>query len=129
MNRVVLDASALLAMMQEEPGGEMVADIIADAVISAVNLSEAADYYARQGMPRATLTAMFADLPVAVIPADADQAIEAAMLRPLTQKAGLSLGDRHCLALARKLGCEALTTDRAWEGIAVSAGVSVRLIR
>ena len=125
----MLDASALLAMMLEEPGGNRVADVITEAAISAVNLSEAADYYARLGMPRDILTAMLADLPVAVVPADVDQAIDAAMLRPLTQKAGLSLGDRYCLALARRLECEALTTDRAWLKIAEDVGVSVGVIR
>lgn len=129
MSRFVLDASALLAMMLEEPGGNRVADVITEAAISAVNLSETADYYARQGMPRDMLTAMLADLPVAVVPADVDQAIDAAMLRPLTQKAGLSLGDRYCLALARQRGCEALTTDRAWPKIAKDVGVRVSLIR
>lgn len=116
-------------MMLEEPGGNKVADVITEAAISAVNLSEAADYYARQGMPRDMLTAMLADLPVAVVSADVDQAIDAAMLRPLTQKAGLSLGDRYCLALARHLGCEALTTDRAWLKIAKDVGVKISLVR
>ena len=129
MSRFVLDASALLAMMLEEPGGSRVAQIITEAAISAVNLSEVADYYARLGMPRDMLTAMLADLPFTIVPADADQALDAAMLRPLTQKAGLSLGDRYCLALARQLGCEALTTDRAWLKIAKDVGVRVSLIR
>jgi PIN domain nuclease of toxin-antitoxin system len=125
----VLDASALLAMMLEEPGGNRVAAVITEAAISAVNLSEAADYYARQGMPRDMLSAMFADLPIEVVLADIDQAIDAAMLRPSTQKAGLSLGDRYCLALARQLGCEALTTDRAWLKIAKEVDVRVTVIR
>ena len=129
MSRVVLDASALLAMMLEEPGGDSVARIITEAAISAVNLSEVADYYTRLGMPRDMLIAMLADLPVTVVPAEADQAIDAAMLRPLTQRAGLSLGDRYCLALARQLGCEAHTTDRAWLKIAGEVGAKVAVIR
>jgi len=129
LSKAVLDASALLAMLLDEPGGDRVARMAADATISVVNLSEAADYYARQGMPRDVLVRMFADLPVAVATADAELAIDAAMLRPLTNKAGLSLGDRFCLALARRLGCEAVTADHAWLTIAEEAGVRIALIR
>jgi PIN domain nuclease of toxin-antitoxin system len=116
-------------MMLREPGGDQVADLAPDSAISSVNLSEAADFYARQGMPRALLTEMFGELPLQIIPADREQAIDAAMLRPLTSKAGLSLGDRYCLALAKRLNCEALTTDRAWLKVADEIGVRIKVIR
>jgi ribonuclease VapC len=61
------------------------------------------------------------------VPFDDDLAFAAAALRPETRAAGLPLGDRACLALARRRNRAVLTADRAWAR--VSVGVDVRLIR
>ena len=40
MSSAVLDASALLAFLRREPGGERVEEVLADSVISTVSLAE-----------------------------------------------------------------------------------------
>ena len=128
-----LDASALLALLQNEPGAQVVEDAIADgATISTVNLAEALSTMARKGADPATALATMTERGViggaiTVEPFTLADAVEAARLRPLTAKAGLSLGDRSCLALARRLGTAALTADQTWRGIDLP--VEVRSIR
>ena len=128
-----LDASALVALLQNEPGAQVVEDAIADgATISTVNLAEALSTMARKGADPATALATMTERGViggaiTVEPFTLADAVEAARLRPLTAKAGLSLGDRSCLALARRLGTAALTADQTWRGIDLP--VEVRSIR
>lgn len=126
MSDVVLDASALLALLFAEPGAEAVAAVLADALISSVNLAEVASRLTDRGVPEADARAAIAATGVRIVEFDSDQAWEAARLRGPTRAAGLSLGDRACLALARTRSLPALTGDRAWTGI---AGVEVVLIR
>jgi len=64
---------------------------------------------------------------IAVEPVTTEDAIEIARLRPLTRKHRLSLGDRACVALARRLGASAVTADGAWS--AADLDVNVRRIR
>jgi ribonuclease VapC len=128
-----LDASALLALLQNERGAEVVEDAIADgATISTVNLAEALSTMARKGADPAIALATMTERGViggaiTVEPFTLADAVEAARLRPLTATAGLSLGDRSCLALARRLGTPALTADQPWRGIDLP--VEVRSIR
>jgi ribonuclease VapC len=129
----VLDASALLAHLQDEPGADVVGDAIAGgAVISTVNLAEVFSRFADRGGDPAKLAADLThrgllDGAIAVEPFTAADAIDVGRLRPLTRDAGLSLGDRACLALARRLDAPALTADTDWQGIA--HGVELRTIR
>ena len=130
----VLDASALLAYLGDEPGSDVVAETIAaGATISTVNLAEVLGMLATRGAdPAAVVTQLTArgllDGAIAVEPFTAADATEAARLRPLTRSAGLSLADRACLALAHRLAAEALTADRAWLGVGVD-DVRIRGIR
>jgi ribonuclease VapC len=120
----VLDASALLAHLRDEPGAEVAAEAIASgAVISTVNLAEVFSRVADRGGDAAQLAAELTqsgllDGAITVEPFTTADAIEAARLRPLTRDAGLSLGDRACLALARRLDAPALTADIDWQGVA-----------
>ena len=129
----VLDASALLAHLRDEPGADVVADAIASgAVISTVNLAEVFSRVADRGEDPAKLAAELTqsgllDGAITVEPFTAADAIDAGRLRPLTRDAGLSLGDRACLALARRLDAPALTADTDWQGVA--HGVELRPIR
>jgi ribonuclease VapC len=125
----VLDASAVLAFLLREPGGAVVSPRLPEAAITTVNLSEVAGYYARVGKAEPDIRAMLAVLPVARIEFDIELAFDAAMMAPLTKPAGLSLGDRSCLALARRLDVPALTADRHWLKIAQAVGATVELIR
>lgn len=119
----VLDASALLAHLRDEPGAAVVGDAIAEgAAISAVNLAETLSRAADRGADPSELAerltrAGLLDGAVVVEPFTVEDAIDVAHLRPLTRDAGLSLGDRACLALARRLGMPALTADTSWMGI------------
>jgi PIN domain nuclease of toxin-antitoxin system len=128
-----LDASALIALLQNERGAEVVEAAIADgATMSTVNLAEALSTMARKGADPATALATMTERGViggaiTVEPFTLADAVEAARLRPLTAKAGLSLGDRSCLALARRLGTPALTADQPWHSIDLP--VEVRSIR
>jgi ribonuclease VapC len=129
MSPAVLDASALLALLQAEPGGEAVRAVLPDAAISAVNFSEGTGLYVRNGVAEAQVRQVLDPLPLQVVPFDTDLAYVAGLLLPATKSAGLSLGDRACLSLARRLGCRALTGGRVWAGIATGAGVEIELIR
>lgn len=126
----VLDASALIALLRGEPGAERVqAKIDADAFMCTVNLAEVASHYARRGASAVDVHALLDPLPFAHIPFDDDLAFAAGLMLPRTQRAGLSLGDRACLALAARLGVPALTTDRVWATVSEAIGVSVELVR
>ena len=129
MTGAVLDASALLAMLLGEPGGEKVKAALDGALLCAVNLAEIVSHYAKLGASRPNIEAMLQPLPIRVVPVDEALSYEAGMLRPLTLPGGLSLGDRYCLALARREGVPALTAERRWPNIAAAAGVTVSLIR
>lgn len=128
MKRGVLDASALLALLNGESGSEQVAGVIVDGVaISAVNLAEVVTKLSEIGMPEALIHEVLDSLGLEIVDFDFEQAYQVGLLRPLTHHVGLSLGDRACLALAKQLGLPALTTDRIWERLAI--GVIVQIIR
>lgn len=129
MNEVVLDASALLALLQDEPGASKVEGIIASAQISVVNYAEVVSYFVRLGMPEREVDAMLDPLPMTIVPADKALGQLAGRLRAVTADAGLSLGDRFCLALAIRNGLPAWTADKAWRTIADAAKADVVVIR
>ena len=126
---VVLDASALIAMIKGERGATKVAGAIAVASMSAVNYAEVISHFVHSGMPEREVDAMLKPLPMTVVSADQALATIAGRLRAATAEAGLSLGDRFCLALAQRDGLPAWTSDQAWKSIAKSAGVEVVVIR
>ena len=123
----VLDASALLALIQAEAGSERVAEVLDGAVISAINLAEVVSRLADRGVPGEAIRRQLARLGLRIVPVDEDLAYAAGLLRPATRALGLSLGDRVCIALARRLGATALTTDRVWARLEI--GVAVELVR
>ncbi len=124
---VVLDASALLALLQRERGHEKVAAVVGEAKVSTVNLAEVGSRLTNIGRPLAQVRTALDALAVDIVPFDREQAIETACLRPPTRSLGLSLSDRACLALARLLRLPAMTTDRAWMKLHI--GVQVMAIR
>jgi len=120
MPSAILDASAMLAYLRDEPGADVVADAVATgAAMSTVNLGEVLSRVADRGADPAQVARKMTDRglldgAIAVEPFTSADAIEVARLRPLTRDLGLSPGDRACLALARRLGAPALTADSAW---------------
>ncbi len=126
---VVIDASALLALIKEEVGWEAVDAVAGEALIASVNLGEAAQHEFKAGRTREEFGAMVAALELPVIAVDADLAIDAAEFREVGRSKGLSQADCICLALARRLGVVALTADRQWLDVAEAIGVEVQVIR
>lgn len=129
MSEAVLDASALLALLKEEAGAEKVADAIAMSRMISVNYAEVVSHFIHAGMPASEVDAMLHPLPMTIVEADQALATIAGRLRAVTAEAGLSLGDRFCLALALRDGLPALTADKSWRTIADAAGVTVSVIR
>lgn len=128
MNSYVLDASALLALLKGESGSERVVEAITGgASISAVNFSEVVGKLRDGGMPEEAIHESLDPLELDIVQFDRKLAYRAGLLLPFTKKAGLSLGDRACLALAQHLNLPALTTDRIWNGLLPA--VTVQLIR
>jgi PIN domain nuclease of toxin-antitoxin system len=121
----VLDASALLAILNQEPRARPWEGSLPDADLSAVNLSEVVAKLADVGMNERELREGL-DLGMTVVPFDAAMAYEAGLLRPKTRALGLSLGDRACLALAIRTGLPVLTADRAWGRLQL--GVDIRIM-
>jgi PIN domain nuclease of toxin-antitoxin system len=127
MTSVVLDSSALLAYVKAEPGADVVASMIGDAIISAVNFAEAVSKLVDRG---ATLDIARAALGIAtidVVDFDRGLAERAGALIVKTRRKGLSLGDRACLALAERERVPALTGDSAWSKLDLP--IEIRLIR
>jgi len=129
----VLDASALLAYLQGEPGAKRVAEVLEiGAAIGAVNWAETLTKLAEHGQDPDVVATLLSDRgllnkTLLVYPVDENIARKIAQLRMQTRSLGLSLGDRACLALASQLTLPALTTDRAWSNL--NLAVQIRLIR
>ena len=127
----VMDSSALLAVTKGEKGAETVMELIEanDCVISSVNMAEVATRMLDLGLPLNELKRALGLFNMDVIDFNEEQAMACAELRPLTKSAGLSLGDRACLGLAKLMGATAVTSDRPWMAIAEAVGVKVLMIR
>ncbi|MBA2460342.1 MAG: type II toxin-antitoxin system VapC family toxin [Actinobacteria bacterium] len=122
-----MDASALLALLHSEPGAEVAEEALEQAAISTVNWSEVYQRWVTRGVDVAGLRADVEALGLEIVPLTVEDAEQAAELWSRTRQLGLSLGDRACLALARRLGLPALTADRAW--LDLDVGVEVQAIR
>jgi ribonuclease VapC len=124
---VVLDASALLAFLQREPGLDRVRRALPGAVVGSVSFAEVVAKLVQWGAPPDRVAERLGELDLDVHAFDRELAFAAGALQARTRRLGLSLGDRACLALAASLGAPVLTTDRAWQ--AADLGVEVELIR
>ena len=129
MTAAVLDASALLALVLDEPGGEKVRTVLTECAMTTVNFGKVVGHFARIGSPEAEIRLMLEPLPFLCVALDGELAFAAGLILPATRPAGLSFGDRACLALANRLNVPALTADRAWRGVARTIGVEIELIR
>lgn len=129
MNEVVLDASAVLAYLQAEPGAERVEALLLDEAchLLTVNLAEVLTRLADWHVPLDEAESRIAGMELTLVAFDRDLAKRAAALRPATRALGLSLGDRACLALAGARDAVAVTADRNW--LAADLGVKIECIR
>ena len=128
MARVVFDASAVLALLRDEAGADVIAEYAGDALISTVNLQEAIKALLVRGFSIDVARAMIDALHLEIRPHTTEDAYGAAELYEATKEHGRGLGDRTCMALAIAEGLPALTTDKAWAKLTVS-GLTVALAR
>lgn len=127
MIKNVLDASAVLAVLNSEQGEKIVIPLLADSAISTVNLTEIGAKLLDAGMNEASAQIAVSVLGIGqVTDFDEELAWEAAQLRAVTKQYGLSLGDRACLALAMKLNVPAVTADKQWSKLNVCPVVLIR---
>jgi ribonuclease VapC len=127
--RYALDASALLCLLNQEEGQDRVRSALAEAAISAVNYSEVVAKLVERGGVVVAISRALEHLHLTVVDFDRAQAVDGGALRQATRQAGLSFGDRACLALAKSKGLTALTADQAWAKFDETVGVTVELVR
>lgn len=128
MNRIVLDASAILAVLSGEPGAEkLTPDLLAHAVGGTVNLAEVQTKLVSRGWTSEQAWEDATSPIREVLPFDEEQARIAGDLVTHTRHLGLSLGDRACLALGIALKVPVYTAEKAWKKVKV--GVRVHVIR
>lgn len=126
MAEVVLDASAILALLRSEPGTEEVERVIAEAVVSVVNELEVISKLIWRGQTPEQALDVVRGLPYRLVELDARQARRAGVLWQETRAQGLSLADRCCLALAERERLPAMTADTGWANVAI--GVEIRVL-
>jgi len=128
---IVLDTSALLASLHNEPGKDRVDNdlLTRPCAMSSVNLAEFASKCLDGGMTHTDFDTLLASLELTIIPLDTALAIATGALRKPTRPLGLSLGDRACLATAQKLNATVLTADRAWLTLAPALGIAIESLR
>ncbi len=125
----VLDASAVLALFNAEPGAEIVEAALEweETCISTVQIAEIATKLAQKDLSARELHQIFIHFNVRRISLDEKIAQAAGLIYPAVASRGLSLGDRVCLALGSEMKLPVLTADRLWQGLKLP--VEVRLIR
>jgi PIN domain nuclease of toxin-antitoxin system len=127
MTSVVLDSSAILAVIHDEPGADIVIAALGDAILSVVNYAEIVSKLVERRVTNEMAVLAIQKIAPCVIDYDIHLAARTGFRRAQTIRQGLSLGDRACLALAEREGLPALTADRKWTKL--DLGIDIRLIR
>ena len=130
MSSFVYDTSAVMAYLNKERGGELVsAALLKPGFISDVNFAELVTKLSDSGMPEDEIRDTLGPLNFANVQFGSEAAYVAGLLRPPTKAAGLSLGDRACLALGILKGLPVLTSDQAWRRVPIEIPVEIEFIR
>jgi ribonuclease VapC len=124
----VLDASALMSLINGEPGSVLVQQHLDKACISTVNLTEVLGKMLEQGVPALDAEKALRNLNLEIIAFDEEQVLGVSLLQLETKRYGLSLADRVCLNLGKVLKLPVLTSDKIWQKVSNSE-VMVTLIR
>lgn len=123
----ILDTSAVLAYLFNEPGGEVVGLALDDSMIAAPNAAEIVSVLMRRGATEADAVNTLRQLEAQIVPLDEALALRTGSLIAITRELGLSLGDCACIALGESSGATILTADRGWERLDLN--VRIRIIR
>jgi PIN domain nuclease of toxin-antitoxin system len=127
VSKIVLDASAILAVLAQEQGRATILPHLADATLSSVNLAEVHGKLVSRGVPEEDAWEAARSVAAEVVNFDPQQARLAGALLPKTQSLGLSLGDRACLALGIALNAPVYTADQAWKTLKL--GIKIHVVR
>lgn len=129
MSNYILDASALLALLNSETGAEVIEPLLTYSIMGTVNVAEViAELNKKLDISPEESKEMVSIMIDQIIPLEFDQSIEVGRLRKMTQGFGLSLGDRACIALGIKLNLPVYTADRVWKELQIN-DLDIRLIR
>lgn len=123
--KVVLDASALLALINQEPGADVVEDHLPQAIMSSVNIAEVATVLQQIGIPIQEIKSLINSLIERILPFDNHHAFVTASLREKTKALGLSLGDRACLSLGKIEDALVVTADKTWGKLDLAIHIQV----
>jgi ribonuclease VapC len=124
----VLDSTALIAIVEQEPGYQRVEDLLGNSAISAINLAETMNKLVDRGSPAETVRGVLVKLELTVEAWSEDMAYRSSEFTRFSKSHGLSLGDRACLTLAKQLRATAVTSDRTWRRLP-SLGVRIMIFR
>jgi PIN domain nuclease of toxin-antitoxin system len=127
-NKVLFDSSALLTLIQQETGYEELEEVVANAVISSVNLSEVISVLSRSMVPSEKIKEVINSSITDVVPFSWDEAILSGELINQTKAFGLSLGDRACIATGILYNLKVYTTDQIWRKLKLK-GFELVLVR
>jgi PIN domain nuclease of toxin-antitoxin system len=127
-NKILLDTSAIIALIKKEKGYQVVDDILATSAISTVNFSELIAALAREGVSAEDIDSITENIIPDIIPFDHETSIVAGKLITTTNSKGLSLGDRACIATALQLDLPVYTADKIWAELDIP-NFKLKLIR
>lgn len=128
-NKVLLDTSALIALLKKEPGYELVEGVLAHSAISSVNLCELVSILAKNQIPEEEIDDIISDIVPEIIPFCSELAKKAGKLSKFTKDYGLSLGDRACIATAEYHNVQVYTADKVWRNLQKQISTTINLIR
>ncbi len=127
--KVILDASALIALLAEEKGFETIEKLLPKSIMSSVNVAEVAKFLLTKDLiDKQNLKTLINQLIDEVIPFDTSQALTNAEIYLITKQYGLSLGDRACISLALNTGYKVYTTDKIWNKLNIP-NLNINVIR
>lgn len=128
-NKILLDTSALIALLKKEPGYKKVDDVLAHSAISSVNLCELVSILAKKGIPENEIDDVINDIVPEIIPFCENLGIKAGKLSKFTTDYGLSLGDKACIATAEYYNMNVYTTDKIWSKLEKNVSTTITIIR
>jgi PIN domain nuclease of toxin-antitoxin system len=127
-NAIILDASAILALINKEPGGGLVESLLSNAIMSSVNVAEVLTVLKRTNTEIADAAFHITNIVHEILPFSIEDAVYTASLYQRTRSKSLSLGDRACIALGIRLGIPIYTADKIWADLEID-DVIIKIIR